>query len=144
METIRKTFVVRIIFLLIFVTSISVLHYFTPLTLPMLHDIYQRLYYIPIIMAALWFGLRGGLGCALVVSIAYAPHVLFQWGEHIHLELEKYLEIILYNVVGGITGLLSQREQVKAAQLRQTALGLEQSYKQLSRQSWSGCRQIFT
>jgi signal transduction histidine kinase len=135
METTKKTFVPRIIFLVIFVTGISVLHYLTPLNLPMLHDIYQRLYYIPIILAAFWFGLRGGLGCALVVSIAYAPHVLFQWGEHIHLELEKYLEIILYNVVGGITGLLSQREQLKTEQLQQTALGLEQSFEQLSRQS---------
>lgn len=135
METIRKTFALRIFFLVIFVTGISVLHYLTPLNLPMLHDIYQRLYYIPIILAAFWFGLRGGLGCALVVSIAYAPHVLFQWGEHIHLELEKYLEMILYNVVGGITGLLSQREQLKTEQLQQTALGLEQSYEQLSRQS---------
>lgn len=135
MESIKKTYVLRITFLVIFVTGISVLHYFTPLNLPMLHDIYQRLYYIPIILAAFWFGLQGGLGCALVVSIAYAPHVLFQWGEHLHLELEKYLEMILYNVVGGITGLLSQREQLKTEQLQQTALGLEQSYEQLSRQS---------
>ncbi|MHC1697938.1 MAG: nitrogen regulation protein NR(II) [Geobacteraceae bacterium] len=135
METIRKTFVLRIIFLVIFVAGISVLHYFTPLSLPMLHDIFQRLYYIPIIMAAFWFGLRGGVGCALIVSIAYAPHVLFQWGEHVQMELEKYLEILLYNVVGGITGLLSQREQTQTQQLQQTALGLEQSYEQLRRQS---------
>ena len=135
MKMAKKTFLLRLVLLTTFVTVISVLHYLTPLNLPMLHDIFQRLYYIPIIMAAFWFGLRGGIACALVVSIAYAPHVLFQWGEHIHLELEKYLEIILYNVVGGITGLLTQREQMRADQLQQTALGLEQSYEKLSRQS---------
>ena len=125
----------RIGLLALFVTGISVLHYSTPLSIPMLHDIYQRLYYIPIIMAALWFGLRGGVGCALIVSIVYAPHVLFQWGDHMTMELEKYLEILLYNVVGGITGLLSQRERVQAYQLQQTALGLERSYEKLSSQS---------
>ena len=135
METLKNTFVLRIVLLTAFVSGITVLHYFTPLNLPMLHDIYQRLYYIPIIMAALWFGLRGGVGCALIVSIVYAPHVLFQWGEHIQMELEKYLEIILYNVVGGVTGLLSQRERMRASQLQQTALGLERSYEQLSLQS---------
>ncbi len=135
MKTIKNTFVLRIVLLMVFVSGITVLHYFTPLNLPMLHDIYQRLYYIPIIMAALWFGLRGGVGCALIVSIVYAPHVFFQWGEHIQMELEKYLEIILYNVVGGVTGLLSQRERMRAAQLQQTALGLERSYEKLSLQS---------
>jgi signal transduction histidine kinase len=127
--------VLRIVLLAVFVAAISVLHYITPLTLPMLHDIYQRLYYIPIILAAFWFGLRGGVGCALIVSIVYAPHVFFQWGEHVAMELEKYLEIILYNVVGSITGLLSQRERMRASQLQQTALGLEKSYQKLSRQS---------
>jgi signal transduction histidine kinase len=135
MEMINRTFFLRIVVLTIFVLGISILHYLTPLSLPMLHDIYQRLYYIPIIMAAFWFGLRGGVACGLIVSIAYAPHVLFQWGEHIYMELEKYLEIILYNVVGGITGLLSQRERMRAYQLQQTALGLEKSYEKLSRQS---------
>jgi len=51
------------------------------------------------------------------------------------MELEKYLEILLYNVVGGITGLLSQRERVQAYQLQQTALGLKRSYEKLSLQS---------
>lgn len=127
--------VVRIILVTIFVSGISLLHYFTPLNLPMLHDIYQRLYYIPIILAAFWFGFRGGIGCALAVSIVYAPHILFQWGHQMTAELEKYLEIVLYNVVGGITGFLSQKERMRADQLRRTALGLEESCEKLSRQS---------
>jgi len=125
----------RFFLLTVFVAGISLLHYFTPLSLPMLHDIYQRLYYIPIILAAFWFGFRGGVGCALAVSIVYAPHILFQWGHHMTMELEKYLEIVLYNVVGGITGFLCQKERVRADQLRQTALGLEKSCEKLSRQS---------
>lgn len=117
------------------VVAISLLHYLTPLRLGMLHDIFQRLYYIPIILAAYWFGFRGGIGCAILVTVAYAPHILFQWGGHISMEMEKYLEVILYNVVGGITGFLSQQERCRREELEQTAQGLEDSYLQLRTQS---------
>ena len=121
--------------LLLCVTGISLLHYLTPLNLPFLHDIFQRLYYLPIILAAFWYGFRGGLACSLFVSIVYAPHLLFQWGGHLTMEMEKYLEIILYNIVGGITGLLSQKERERSAELQETAEGLDESYKKLQAQS---------
>jgi signal transduction histidine kinase len=101
----------------------------------MLHDIFQRLYYIPIILSAYWFGFRGGIGCAILVTICYAPHILFQWGGHIAMEMEKYLEVLLYNVVGGITGFLSQQERSRRQQLEETAKGLEESYQKLQSQS---------
>jgi two-component system sensor histidine kinase HydH len=117
------------------IIGISLLHYLTPLHLHYLHDIFQRFYYIPIILAALWFGFRGGLGCAIVVSIVYTPHILFQWGGHISMEMEKYLEILLYNIVGSLTGLLAQREREQSLQLQRTAEGLEDSYRRLQSQS---------
>ena len=131
----KKTTTMRIPLLVIFIIAISLLHYLTPLHLHYLHDIFQRLYYLPIILAAIWFGLSGGLLCSLAVSIAYVPHVLFQWGSYTTLGLEKYLEIIMYNVVGGVTGLLAQRESERGAELQKTAEGLEQSYKKLQEQS---------
>jgi signal transduction histidine kinase len=125
----------RIGLLGLFILGISLLHYFTPLHLHYLHDIFQRFYYIPIILAALWFGFRGGLFCALVVSIAYAPHILFQWGEGLTLGMEKYLEIVMYNIVGAVTGLLAQRERERRAELERTATGLEESNQQLKAHS---------
>jgi len=59
-----KSSIVRPLILIIFVIGISLLHYLTPLHLPYLHDIFQRLYYLPIILAALWYGFRGGLLCS--------------------------------------------------------------------------------
>lgn len=119
----------------IFILCISLLHYLTPLHLHYLHDIFQRFYYIPIILSALWFGFRGGLAAAIAVSIIYTPHILFQWGDHVSMEIEKYLEIVLYNIVGGITGLLAQREKERSIELQRTAEGLEESYKKLQLQS---------
>lgn len=121
--------------LLFFIVGISLLHYLTPLHLPYLHDIFQRLYYLPIILAALWFGFHGGLLCAIVVSIAYAPHLLFQWGGTVTMEMEKYLEIVLYNVVGGMTGLLSQKERERTIALQQSEEDLKHAYEEYRLQS---------
>ncbi|MEI7709000.1 MAG: ATP-binding protein [Chlorobium sp.] len=129
------TTITRILALSGCIIGISLLHYLTPLHLHYLHDIFQRLYYLPIILAAFWFGLRGGLCCSLIVSIVYAPHILFQWGGHLTMEMEKYMEILIYNTVGGVTGLLSQREQERSVQLQKTATGLKESYQKLQHQS---------
>ena len=51
------------------------------------------------------------------------------------MEMEKYLEILLYNIVGGVTGLLSQRERERTVELQKTARGLEESYQKLQAQS---------
>lgn len=125
----------RVALLLTFIVGISLLHYLTPLSRPALHDIYQRLYYLPIILAAFWFGFRGGILSALFVCLVYAPHILFQWGNHLSMGMEKYLELVLYNVVGGITGLLSEREQQKNIELQRTAQILEESNDRLQKQS---------
>ena len=125
----------RVIILAVSIIGVSLLHYLTPLHLHYLHDIFQRFYYLPIILSAIWFGFRGGLLCAIVVSIVYAPHILFQWGGQFTMEMEKYLEILLYNVVGGLTGLLSQRERERTVELQKTAKGLEEAYQKLQIQS---------
>lgn len=130
-----KPSIIRIGLLGLSILGISLLHYLTPLHLHYLHDIFQRFYYLPIILAALWFGFRGGLTCSLVVSIVYAPHILFQWGGQLTMEMEKYLEIVMYNIVGSVTGLLSQRERERSLELQRTAEGLEESYNKLQAQS---------
>lgn len=131
----KSSNIIQIPLLALSIIAISLLHYFTPLHLHYLHDIFQRLYYLPIILAAIWFGLRGGLVCSLAVSLVYAPHILFQWGGHLTMEMEKYLEIVMYNIVGALTGLLAQRERERSVELQKTADGLEHSYKKLQAQS---------
>ncbi len=117
------------------IVLISLSHYLTPLTYCHLHDIFQRLYYIPIILAAFWFGLWGGLGCSLLVSVIYIPHIMYQWGGTFMFEIERYLEIVMYNVVGGLTGLLTQRDRLQRHELQRTAAGLAASYHTLQGQS---------
>ncbi|NOZ00736.1 MAG: hypothetical protein GXP54_02460, partial [Deltaproteobacteria bacterium] len=94
------------------VAVISLGHYATGPDLHYLHDIFRRLYYIPIILGAFQFGLSGAVATSLVVSIVYIPHAFttFVSMDPAH-GIEKVLEIILYNVVGVVTGLLVMRER---------------------------------
>ena len=97
----------RLLILAVVISVISLLHYTTTTDHSHVHDIYRRLYYIPVVFGGIWFGLGGGLSTALLVSVIYAPHVLFQWGRMPTEHPEQYLEILLYNVIGVITGALA-------------------------------------
>ena len=103
------------------VLTISALHYLTTLQHGPAHDIYRRLYYVPIVLGGLWFNLRGGIGTAVAVSLLFLPHVLFQWGHYPVSQPEQYLEILLYNGIGFLTGFLSGREQEQTRRARQAA-----------------------
>jgi two-component system sensor histidine kinase HydH len=117
------------------VIVITALHYSTNIQDARIHDIFRRLYYIPIVLGGLWFALRGGLGTSIVVSILYAPHVLFQWGNMPAAKPEQYLEILLYNVIGFLTGFLSQRERTQKERYQAAVGHLEKSYAQLKEQA---------
>jgi len=130
----RQT-VFRLIVLIICVLGITALHYLTSIEKGQYHDIYRRLYYLPIVLGGLWFTLRGGVATALTVSVIYAPHVLLQWGHHPGTAPEQYLEIVLYNVIGLLTGFLAQREREQKLRYQQASLRLEESYEKLRGQA---------
>ncbi|GAC1446496.1 MAG: ATP-binding protein [Pyrinomonadaceae bacterium] len=110
----------------------TAVHLLTPVDRIVLHEIYQRLYYVPIIAAAFLFGLRGGLAAALFASVAYLPHILFQW-HHIHYDyaINQYAEIVLFNVVSGIMGLLGDRNRKSRERAERTAAELQKAYTEL-------------
>ncbi|MCI0329442.1 MAG: ATP-binding protein [candidate division Zixibacteria bacterium] len=101
------------------VAVFSLLHYMTPASRPILHDVWRKLYFVPILLAAFRFGLKGGLATSAVISVIYLPHVLHEWA-HIHTQREDALfDILLYNIVGGLTGFLAAREREQREKLRQ-------------------------
>jgi signal transduction histidine kinase len=126
---------IRLTVLAVLVLGISLMHYTTGLHLHQFHDIYRRLYYVPIVLGGLWFALRGGLGTAIAVSLLFAPHVIFQWGDQLTVQPEQYLEILLYNGIGFLTGLLTERERQQSLRYQHTAERLEESYAELKAQA---------
>jgi signal transduction histidine kinase len=126
----------KITVLALFVIGVSIFHYITGTAHKYhgLHEIYRRLYYVPIILAAFWFGLKGGIFCAIVVSFFYLPHVFYQWGgSFLTNDLPKTLEIVLYHIIGFVTGSLSQRQMNATAKLRRQTEVLAQAEEKLRR-----------
>lgn len=106
------------IFLAIIATS--VLHYTTPIMLHNFHAVYQRLYYVPIILCAYWFGFRWGLAAALFCAIVYVPHIYLQWA-HMPMEMfTQYVEIIMFLVIGPLVGILSDIQRKQQKQIHET------------------------
>lgn len=125
----------RLLILLLFISSITALHYLTATDRSHAHDVLRRLYFIPVILGGIWFGLRGGFSTALVVSVVYAPHVVFQWGRIPGTHPEQYLEILLFNIVGIITGSLSSKEHQQRLRAEESAKRLAGSFAKLRDQA---------
>lgn len=100
-----------------FVAVITFLHYYTTLSAHHLHLFYQNLYFLPVILAGFWFGLRGGLITSLSITVLYLPFTVMNWKDFSPNDLNTLMEMVLYNVVASILGILRDREQVKQKQL---------------------------
>ena len=94
-----------------FIALITLLHYTTSTHLVMHHEFLKRLYYLPIILASLLFGLKMGLITSTVVSLLFLPHILLQWRGNPAGQLDQLLEILLFNLTAFISGKLIERER---------------------------------
>lgn len=113
------------------IVVITLLHYSTSTQYLLLHEIYQRLYYIPIIYAAYSYGLRGGLAASVLSALIYIPHVA-QHSDHQDVyAINQFAEMILFQVVGTVTGLLAGAERRERQRYEQTAAELQRAYDEL-------------
>ncbi len=90
---------------------VTVAHYLTPPTQLLLHNIYQRLYYIPLLLACAWFGLRGGLITSMACAALYSPHILLHWAHMRAYQANQLMELAMIGVIGLVAGALSDRER---------------------------------
>ncbi len=118
--------------LLLLILLISVFHYVTPTEHLYLHEIYQRAYYIPIILAAFWYGPWFGFLAAALTSVLYAVHIHRDWFHIPVYSFNQYAEIFLYNVIGLLIGFLSLRERRHREKLQKTSDELARAYQRLS------------
>ncbi len=94
----------------------------------LLHVIHGRLCYIPIVIAAAWFGLRGGLLTALFISLAVLPYI-FMSDLMLHDMIDEFTEIFFYFAIALLAGGLIQREFRARKKAEDMRLQLERSHK---------------
>jgi len=113
------------------VLVISALHYLASTHTILVHEILRRLYYVPIVIAATRYGIQGGLATSLLASALYLPHIVLAWSGWPVFEVGQYGEVVLFNVVGAVTGVMADRLRSERNRYRRTSEELEIAYDQL-------------
>lgn len=98
-----------IVFLVILTT---IIHYSAVHGQIGMHILHRELYFIPILMAAFWFGLKTGVVTSLIVCLVYAPHVFIYDDPHAHW-LTVLTQIFVFILVSVILGAMVDSERKK-------------------------------
>jgi two-component system sensor histidine kinase HydH len=93
--------------------------------------ILQRLYYIPVLLAGLVMGWRGGLGIALLAGAAFAIGTPSIWTVSRVDALDQCLETCVFCLVGGLSGALTDRYRKQETNLRRTTNQLRGAHQEL-------------
>ena len=107
------------------IVAVSVLRYATngP-SQTFLHEISLRLYYVPILIGAYWYGVPGGLAMAVISSIAYVNRV----SEIVHtLDRGRLAEVAVFHLIGVSVGMLASAQRRVARRYQSAATTLEQA-----------------
>ena len=135
-----KNRTLRIGLLVLAIGVVSLLHYVTPISHVWLHPLLQRAYYVPLLLMALWFGWRGGLAAAALAGLTYIPHIEMAWRSHPEYTAAQYIEIVMFFVITGLTGVLADHERTQrrqaednAQRLAEANVQLQSSFEQLRR-----------
>ena len=112
---------------------ITSLHYVTDTHDVAFHNLYRRLYYLPILIVSFSHGLRGGVLTALLICAVYTPHAFFSHHMDPSPHVDKLLEMVLYVVVGGLTGWLVERQRAVQRELEDALEETRRMERQLVR-----------
>ncbi len=77
----------------------------------LMHAVHGRLCYIPIVLAAFWFGLRGGLLTALIISAFSVLYIIIAPVSDARDFYGDFAEIAFYFAIGGFAGILLDSER---------------------------------
>ncbi len=93
-----------------------------------IHAIHGRFCYIPIVIAATWFGLRGSLFTAFLISILVLPYIL---GSNlaVHELADEFAEIVFYLAIALLSGGLVEKEYKALRKTEDMKIQLERSQK---------------
>lgn len=106
MDAMRKTAKIGLIVLAIYI--VTILHYSSVHGTLGAHIAHRELYFIPILLSSLWFGLKYGLATSLAISLVYAPHVF--GSSEIQSNLRPVVfQVMVFNLVALLVGFLVER-----------------------------------
>jgi len=105
-----------IIFIMGFTLFLTFLHHFL-FQAQSPHIILEELYYIPLLLGALLFGLKGAIYTYLFVSALYFPYIFGHWTTTFLAFTDRLLHLLFSGVFAFLAGFLIDRERKKQSEL---------------------------
>jgi PAS domain-containing protein len=122
-------------FVLLTLAGTTMLHYLTDIHLIPYHSIYRSLYYVPISVAAVRYGRRGGVLTALTASLLYIPHIILSWNIMIVDGFNDLLENVIFLFVGAFAGSLADAERRQRLRAQEAVTQLAAANAELQTQA---------
>ena len=122
---------IRWIGLLLAIGGIASLHVITDPSQVVLHEIYNYLCYVPIILGAYWYGAGGGVAAAALTSAAFIPHIRAAWGSNAAYTASQDPQVLAFHLIGLTVGLLAGAQRRLTERYRTAAASLERANREL-------------
>jgi two-component system sensor histidine kinase HydH len=100
----------------------------------LLHSLLGHLYIVPIILGAYWYGFKGGASVSIASAVLFSPHLFLHWQDPF-LDIYNFVELFLFLLIGGVTGVLSQMERNQRLRYEGSLLRLDESHRKLREQT---------
>ena len=97
--------------------TITYLHFVTNPYVHNLHNILTELYYLPLLLGAIAFGLKGALYSLMFVTLLYTPYVLINWAGTNLFIVNKLLHAVFSGFLTIMAGILMDRSKRHRLQL---------------------------
>jgi putative nucleotidyltransferase with HDIG domain len=131
MQDVAKPSKGKLIVLILLTGTITLLHFLVPTdqhTFHIIHIVLRKLYFLPPVIAAAWYGFRGAVSVTLAISILFSFHAILDWPDNYMEQANQAGELVGFWVAGIVAGRLFERERSLLKNLVQaneeTLLGL--------------------
>ena len=94
-------------------TVLIAAHWWSPVETQQWHVVHlllRKLFFLPVVLAAIWFGLRRSLLVAGLITVYYVPHIALQWQGQYSENMNQLGELGTVWITAILAGTLVQRE----------------------------------
>jgi signal transduction histidine kinase len=105
-----------VIFIVASTLAITYLHYSTLPGINELHNIFTELYYIPLLLGALVFGLKGAIVAYIFVTSLYVPYIVINWSGTYLFIANQLFHALFSGAFAVLAGVLVDREKKRREQ----------------------------
>lgn len=97
------------------------LHFYTDIDKTEQLDIaFQRLYFIPTILACIWFSRTGGMLVTVATGLLILPNIVIHWGNFSGADINRIAQLIVFFAVSAILGWVVELQRKEQRRVRET------------------------